>query len=181
MSDDNHTQPAHQTYTAEQLAMLDNSVVPTLDIYQSLVLDQSYVTSTKVWQEMNNQSLPKQNATMSLNIIESLTEKYLDALHQFNFSMVDTINEAIGSESITACLNCENELGIEDGEDNFDVVECVVYYDLHHQRPCAKIFVNAVIGSRVLLDVYLSPYQMHLYHESINALHALVLFNNINQ
>lgn len=121
------------------------------------------------------------DTTMSMNITEALTEKYLDALHQFNFSMVDTINEALGDETVTACLNCENELGIEDGEDNFDLVECVVYYDLHHQRPCAMIFINAAIMSRVLLSVYLSPYEMHLYHESINALHALVLFNNINQ
>lgn len=181
MSDNNHNQPAHQTYTAEQLAMLDNSVVPTLDIHQPLALDPSYISSTKVWHEMNNQSLPKQNDTMSLNIVESLTEKYLNARHQFNFSMVDTINEALGDETITAYLNCETELGIEDGEDNFDLVECVVYYDLHHQRPCAMIFVNAAIMSRVLLSVYLSPYEMHLYHESINALHALVLFNNINQ
>ena len=177
MSDNNRTQPAHQTYTAEQLAMLDDTAA-TAASNHPLELDPSYISSTKVWHEMNNQ--PK-DTTMSPNIIESLTEKYLSALHQFNFSMIDTINEALGSDTISACLNYENELGIEDGEDNFDIVECVVYYDLHHQRPCAKIFVNAVIGSRVLLDVYLSPYQMHLYHESINALHALVLFNNINQ
>lgn len=229
MSDNNPTQPAHQTYTAEQLAMLDNSVVPTLDIHQPLPLktqvgrcamssnDQPFVplpphgldihspygfdfneealdASYREYLTSHNdtanypadyleqlfvkQPNPK-DTTMSMNITEALTEKYLDATHQFALSMVDTINETFTNDDLTACLNCENQLGVEDANSGFDLVECVVYYDLHHQRPCAKLFVNAVVGSRVLLDVYLSAWQLQYYHESISALQSLTMFNVI--
>lgn len=175
MSSNDHAQLVNQTFSAEQLAMLDKPTT-TSSIHQPLALDPSYITSTRIWREMNNQ--PK-DTNMSMNITEALTEKYLDATHQFALSMVDTINETFTNDDLTACLNCENQLGVEDANSGFDLVECVVYYDLHQQRPCAKLFVNAVVGSRVLLDVYLSAWQLQYYHESISALQSLTMFNVI--
>lgn len=117
---------------------------------------------------------------MTINMIDSLTQKYIDAKLLFDNSLVTTMNNAAINKSLTACLNCENELGVENDSGVFHLVESIVYYEVYNNKPCIKLFVDASTGSHVVLHAYLSVSQVQYYHEMINAMHSLTMFNVIN-
>lgn len=111
--------------------------------------------------------------------IIQLRAQYLAQNLSFNDSIVDSVNHVLEKQELQAWVSVNDTIVVGKHEDDVDLAEYVVYYDVYNQRACLKLIVHSDNETRVLLDMYLSVTQMVMYHELVSTMQLMALFTHI--